>query len=131
LAYHLAPPLRLRGQLNMARLHRAIGQLHRRHGTLRTTYHDRGSQRIQKVHGSFEHVYAEVDASSGEEDDLVNLAQREFGLPFDLTQAPSHVTLYRRASDDHLLLCGCCSTRALHRLQALHLRPARQLTGSF
>jgi hypothetical protein len=103
-AYHLALPLRVRGPLNAARLRRAIEQLHRRHATLRTTYHEYAGHRIQRVHGSFEPIYAEVDASSANEDDLVNLAQREFLRPFDLTQAPSQVALYRRASEDHLLL---------------------------
>jgi amino acid adenylation domain-containing protein len=102
--YNLAYPQRIRGPLDRGRLRQVVEQLHARHETLRTTYHEQGNQPIQRVHEHFEPIFTEIDSSGMGADDLLELAQLEQQRPFDLTQAPSHVTLYCNSPQDHVLL---------------------------
>ncbi len=102
--YNLAYPQRIRGALDRERVRLVVEQLHARHGTLRTTYHERGTAPIQRVHEDFEPIYAEVDSRGVSADDLTELIQLEQQQPLDLTRASSQVRLYCNSPEDHVLI---------------------------
>ena len=103
-AYHSAMPMRLRGPLDPAALERAFAELHRRHPSLRTTYHGRGAEAFQRVHETFEPLFLHHDATSLGDAALLQLVEADYRRPFDLTRGVIRASLYRRGPDEHVLL---------------------------
>jgi mycobactin peptide synthetase MbtE len=101
---------RLTGDVDAARLHRAVDEVARRHSVLRTTYHaDQDGEPRATVHDELPPGWAEHDLSQMSEQGrrlrLEVLAQREFAAPFDLTAAsPLRITLARIAADEYVML---------------------------
>ncbi|MGH3961571.1 amino acid adenylation domain-containing protein [Mycobacterium sp.] len=103
-SYHLA------GDVDVARLHRAVDAVAVRHPVLRTTYHttDDGDP-YPVVHDDLGPAWTEHDLSGLAEQArqlrLEVLAQREFRRPFDLTaDSPLRITVVRLGAGELMLL---------------------------
>ena len=100
--------LRLRGELDVAALSRALSGLVARHESLRTTFESVGGRGVQVVHPPYEvelpvlDLVGLVDEERGTELDRV-LAQ-EARRPFDLVAGPlMRVGLVRLGAQEHVL----------------------------
>jgi amino acid adenylation domain-containing protein len=110
-AYNVHVVLRLEGALVVASLERALGEVMRRHDTLRTTFIEVDDAPAQIV-APFTGFTLPVDDVSGltvpERDAEVHRRVREHALqPFDLGDGPLlRAALLRVRADDHILLLG-------------------------
>ncbi|HEX3788439.1 MAG TPA: non-ribosomal peptide synthase/polyketide synthase [Pseudonocardiaceae bacterium] len=101
--YHSALALRLRGALDPAALHTAIGRLVARHESLRTTIDERDGVGRQTVHPPVEVPLPVVDLAAADELDAV--LEAEYRRPFDLRRGPLFRTLLVGLSaTEHVLL---------------------------
>jgi amino acid adenylation domain-containing protein len=107
--YNIPVALRIGGALNPAALERALGEVVRRHESLRTTFHEAGNAPVQAI--------APFDGFSLAVDDLTSLdaeereaeamrrAADDAARPFDLAAGPLfRASLLKLAADDHVLL---------------------------
>ncbi|PWK30145.1 condensation domain-containing protein, partial [Cupriavidus plantarum] len=101
-AYHLAGMLRLRGALDVSVLQAAFDALVSRHESLRTTFHERDGEAVQRVHAPFS---VSIPLDDVTEATLTGHVDAEATAPFDLAHGPlMRVRLLRLATDDHVLL---------------------------
>jgi amino acid adenylation domain-containing protein/thioester reductase-like protein len=108
-AYHITSALRLRGDLNMDALQRALNSLIQRHESLRTRFGDVGGELFQRIAPDARFPLRVVDAAQlGKEqleeylrDQKRDEAFERFDLAGDL---PVRGRLIRIAADEHLLL---------------------------
>jgi amino acid adenylation domain-containing protein len=110
-AYNMSPALRLRGELDAAALERALGELVRRHESLRTHFPEVDGAPVQRVEPWTGWTLRVEDLSEEDEDrreaGLVRRATAAAWAPFDLERGPLfRATLLRLADDDHALLLG-------------------------
>ncbi|MEM9455614.1 MAG: amino acid adenylation domain-containing protein [Myxococcota bacterium] len=110
-APHVAFALRLRGDLHVDALRRALHALVRRHPVLRTTYaHHQGGpvQRVQPVTGSCREpfdVFERVCAQGWDDDQLRVGIRDAHHRPFDLERGPVlRAVLFERDEHEHVLL---------------------------
>ncbi|WP_345327445.1 amino acid adenylation domain-containing protein, partial [Kitasatospora aburaviensis] len=105
--YTAALAWRVAGELDPARLDRALGQLAARHESLRTTFPLVDAQPVQRVDAApavtaVRHDLRGLDDPYGE---AVRQAAEELHRPFDLAAGPLvRVTLWRTGADEHLLV---------------------------
>ncbi|HEX2207374.1 MAG TPA: non-ribosomal peptide synthase/polyketide synthase [Longimicrobium sp.] len=107
--YNLAAALRLGGALHVPALERALGEIVRRHETLRTTFADVGGTPVQVIapFAGFTLPVEDLSAlDAGARDAEVRRRATQEGLrPFDLAAGPLfRAGLLRLAGDDHVLL---------------------------
>ncbi|MET0400339.1 MAG: amino acid adenylation domain-containing protein, partial [Longimicrobiaceae bacterium] len=107
-AYNMAGALRLRGALDAAALRAALGELARRHETLRTTFADRGGVPVQVIHPAAPVPLPLLDLralpAGAREAEAERLAGAEALRPFDLARGPLlRCSLLRLDRDDHVL----------------------------
>ncbi|MET0896290.1 MAG: amino acid adenylation domain-containing protein [Mycobacterium sp.] len=101
---------RITGEVDVTRLHGAVGAVAQRHSVLRTTYTaDENGEPRAVVHSDLQPGWAEHDLSDLAEHArklrLEVLAQREFAAPFDLTtDAPLRITVVRTSPDEVVML---------------------------
>ncbi len=100
---------RVTGDVDVARLHRAVDAVALRHPVLRTTYEtDSAGDPYPVIHDDLRPAWAEHDLSGLAEQArrlrLEVLAQRQFRQPFDLTQDSPLRIEAARVSDDELML---------------------------
>ncbi len=108
--YNLAGAARVRGDLDVEALARALQTLSGRHPALRTTYEDRSGEPWAKVHERLAVDFREMGAP---EADLPDLLRAEAFRPFDLTTGPLlRVRVWRPVDGDPVLLL------AIHHLAA-------------
>ncbi|HEX5715361.1 MAG TPA: amino acid adenylation domain-containing protein, partial [Thermoanaerobaculia bacterium] len=103
-AYHILGAARIAGQLDVDALRRAFQALVDRHPALRTTYHARAGEPVQRVHETMAvgFLYEKAEGLAGEE--LAAQLRREAYRPFDLENGPLlRVTLMRTAPGEHAL----------------------------
>lgn len=103
-AYTITYAGRIRGELDVPALERAVQALVDRHATLRTTYVERDGQPVQLVHPRWPVRIARHHLGPGpaELDDWI---RRETDRPFDLYTGPVlRVTLLERTPTEHVLL---------------------------
>ncbi|ANZ40483.1 hypothetical protein BBK82_35190 [Lentzea guizhouensis] len=102
---YLSPSLlRLRGQLDVDALNRALTALVARHESLRTTFDGVDGHGVQVVHPPQPVEVPVLDVPGGE-DGLHEVLVRESTRPFDLARGPLlRPVLLRVAEDDHVLL---------------------------
>jgi amino acid adenylation domain-containing protein len=109
-AYNVFFTVRIASGLNTLALRRAFEQLILRHSSLRTTYLSQSGMPVQNIDDDllvFEKAgfFEEIDASAWKESELRNRLIEESHRPFELEKGPVfRVLLYKRASDDHILL---------------------------
>ncbi len=99
-SYNIPQVLKIDGRLNVKQIEASIQNLIMRHEILRTTYHMRGEQLVQKVHNhyNFELDYQENSHAITEE-------MKAFIRPFDLSRLPMiHTKLIRQSDTGYLLL---------------------------
>ncbi|HYP54052.1 MAG TPA: condensation domain-containing protein, partial [Pyrinomonadaceae bacterium] len=105
--YNISFAVRLAGDLNVAVLERALGEVVRRHEVLRASFPTVGGQAAQVVApaGAFRLRFAELDAEDDAEESLRQLATEEARRPFDLATGPLvRVTLVRLGEREHAAL---------------------------
>lgn len=93
--YHTPVMLELRGNVDEARLQKAIEDFMQRHEALRTSFHLVDDELVQKVHSQVDLPWKVFHAESRDE---VNQIAETFISPFDLEKAP----LFRVALIHHL-----------------------------
>jgi hypothetical protein len=109
-SFHIPLGLRLTGRLNHAALEQTLGEIIRRHESLRTVFpavDHRPLQVIQEPRRFYLPV-ADLTAVRAEEREpqAARLAQQETLRRFDLAKGPLvRPTLLRLAADEHLLIC--------------------------
>jgi amino acid adenylation domain-containing protein len=107
--YNVSGALRLRGQLDLAVLERAIDEVVRRHEALRTTFEDVGGEPTQRIHPWMDVPLPLEDLTSvaeGSRDERAReLARAEAIRPFDLVHGPLLRTrLFKLAPEEHELV---------------------------
>ena len=108
-AYNLPAALRLRGRLQARTLERALGEIVRRHESLRTVFLERGGEPLQAVLPPAPHPLPRVDLGALPEEagerELLRLAAAETARPFDLERGPLlRSTLVRLGAREHAVL---------------------------
>ena len=105
-AYHIPWRLRLRGQLDVGGLRRALERIVARHEVLRTTFALADGEPVQRIAPVEESRFllAERDLSGEPEEEVRRLVAEEAGRPFDLERGPLvRGLLVRLGEDDHVL----------------------------
>ncbi|MET0397113.1 MAG: amino acid adenylation domain-containing protein [Longimicrobiaceae bacterium] len=108
-AYTVAAPLHLRGPLRAGLLERALDEVVRRHGSLRTTFTTLGEEPVQVVAPPAAFILPLADLASlpapEREREARRLAAEEADRPFDLAAGPLfRARLLRLGAEDHVLL---------------------------
>jgi amino acid adenylation domain-containing protein len=104
-AYNLPGALRLRGQLDVPALERALTEVVRRHESLRTRIETRGDEPVQVVSPPSPFRVPIVDRPHASDDDLAELVTEEGSRPFDLARGPLfRALLVRVGEEDYALL---------------------------
>jgi amino acid adenylation domain-containing protein len=102
-AYVVHTALRIRGRLDAAALERAVGELVRRHESLRTTFAEREGV-LEQVIAPFAGLSLPVDEVEGLEA-VRTLAAEDAAAPFDLAAGPLfRPRLMRLGAEEHVLL---------------------------
>ena len=102
LAYNNAVALRLRGELDVAALHRALREVVGRHEVLRTTFHAGEHGPVQLVHPA---AAVDLPVQPATPDDVAALACAHAREPFALDAGPLlRARLLRLAGTEHVLL---------------------------
>ncbi len=110
-AYNVAWPLRLRGAPDTGALERALGEIVRRHESLRTVFRETGGAPVQ-VAEPFGGFALRTDDLSGlgdaeREAEMRRRVAAEASRPFDLAAGPLfRAVLLRLGEQDHVLLLG-------------------------
>jgi hypothetical protein len=107
--YHCAAALRVEGDLDVAALERALGEVQRRHEVLRSVFPTLDGRPLQLVRPATPLRLAVQDLSAlpheQREPAAVRLAQDEAQRPFDLAQGPlMRAGLLHLAARDHVIL---------------------------
>jgi amino acid adenylation domain-containing protein len=102
-AYNLCSAFRVRGEIDIDRLRRAIDSVVSRHRLLRSSFRETKGAVVQEIHTTSAIEVQQIDAGTG---DLETAAAHESRRPFDLTTGPLlRVGLVRQqASREQLLL---------------------------
>jgi amino acid adenylation domain-containing protein/non-ribosomal peptide synthase protein (TIGR01720 family) len=109
-AYNMLGAVRLRGDLAVAALERALSEVVRRHEALRTTFPAVDGRPFQRI---AEPRPLPLDVLDVPEDDVARVLGEESAYPFDLAEGPLlRARLLRVAPDDHVLVL------ALHHIVA-------------
>ncbi|MEW5925850.1 MAG: amino acid adenylation domain-containing protein [Gemmatimonadota bacterium] len=108
-AYNLPAALRLRGRLDARTLEAALGEIVRRHESLRTVFLERGGEPLQAVLPPAPLPLPLVDlgalAEEARERELLRLAGEETARPFDLERGPLlRSALVRLGAREHAVL---------------------------
>lgn len=108
-AFNIPEGWRLRGPLHHAGLQWALGELVRRHETLRTSFENQDGEPIQVIHSAMATCLPIVDLSEcpheRQKAELERLVQAEAQRPFDLHQAPLwRAVLFRLSPEDHFFM---------------------------
>ncbi|HEX6747477.1 MAG TPA: amino acid adenylation domain-containing protein [Longimicrobium sp.] len=105
-AYNLPAAYRIRGALDAPALERALGEIVRRHETLRTRIETRGDDEpVQVVDPADDFHLPIIEKPEIADDELRRIATDEAARPFDLARGPLfRAMLVRIAADDHALL---------------------------
>ncbi|MBZ5520985.1 MAG: amino acid adenylation domain-containing protein [Acidobacteriia bacterium] len=107
--YHIPEALRLRGELNVEVLKRAVNAVVTRHESLRTRFLQEDGEPVQVIEPALEIDLPVVDLSLLDEDarrEAVRAAQaEEWQMPFDLSRGPLlRMRLLRLGPCEHILL---------------------------
>jgi amino acid adenylation domain-containing protein len=108
-AYNLPSAVRVRAELDPEHVRRAVNEVVRRHGALRTRFEQRGEEAVQVVE-PYRPVAVPLDDLSAlpeaeREAALARIAHHEANAPFDLAQGPPfRARIVRMGEDDHALL---------------------------
>jgi len=107
-SYNVPQAVRLKGELGIEALERALSKVVRRHEVLRTRFVSVGGEPRQEVLPAADVKLAVTDlrkiAGSDQEAELERLVREEAQVPFDLSRGPVlRAVLYQLAEDEHIL----------------------------
>ncbi len=106
-AYNLPLPLRLSGELDVAALRAAIGDVAERHESLRTTFPDTADGPYQLIHPaqeSFAGIYSEIEVRNTPEA-IADELRRHALAGFDVTgELPLRIVLLHISDTEHILM---------------------------
>jgi amino acid adenylation domain-containing protein len=106
--YNLPSAFRLKGELDIDALERAVNEIVRRHEPTRTTFHAEAGEPVQKILAELQvSLQPLVDLSerpaAEREAELLERLRVEAASSFDLVRGPLvHASLYRLAKDEHV-----------------------------
>ncbi|MBE9033576.1 non-ribosomal peptide synthetase [aff. Roholtiella sp. LEGE 12411] len=104
-AYNVAFTARICSHLNIAALQQAFQKLVNRHPTLRTTFAQKDGEPFQQVHEYQEVDFENIDASSGNEDELTSQVIAAYQRPFNLEKGNLlRVNLFTCSEDNYVIL---------------------------
>jgi amino acid adenylation domain-containing protein len=108
-AYTISTGLRLHGELKVAALEQALGEIVRRHEALRTVFSAYRGQPVQRILAAASILLPEIDLSAlpAPQAAAAELAASEIQRPFDLSGRCGlllRINLFRLAPAEHLLL---------------------------
>jgi amino acid adenylation domain-containing protein len=104
-AYNYAFSARIRSELDVAALRRAMQVIVDRHAILRTTYALQDGEPVQRVHCHWTVPFSVVDASGWSDEELDRRVNECAHRPFDLERGPVfRVDLFTRSPREHVLL---------------------------
>ena len=108
-SYNIPSAMRLRGNLNIDALEKAIKEIIRRHESLRTTFKDVAGKPVQVISEDINFKLEQLDISHFPEEDrqaeALRLAKAEAATPFDLANGPLiRARLIKLADDDYAML---------------------------
>jgi len=108
-AYNIPASVRLHGPLNKAALRWSIGELVRRHESLRTTFTKADGQPRQVIHASLEPLWTDEDLRAlpqeMREQRALELATAEARRPFVLDRGPLlRILIIQMGEEDHVLV---------------------------
>jgi amino acid adenylation domain-containing protein len=104
-AYNVAFTARICSCLNISALQQAFQKLVNRHPTLRTTFAQKDSEPFQQVHEYQEVDFENIDASSGNEDELISQVIAAYQRPFDLEKGNLlRVNLFTCSENNYVIL---------------------------
>ncbi|MBW4575237.1 MAG: amino acid adenylation domain-containing protein [Aphanothece sp. CMT-3BRIN-NPC111] len=88
--YHIAAAIRVKGQLNVAALEKALNEIIKRHEVLRTNFIEVDGQPVQVIHQSLEFKLSLLDLTPlpNPESQIQKFLLEESQRPFDLAQSP-------------------------------------------
>jgi amino acid adenylation domain-containing protein len=102
-AYHIPIAIRLEGALDRGALGKALGEIARRHETLRTTFEVQNGQPVQVAHSQMDFALSNRDLRTAP-DMLARLLTEDACVPFDLTRGPLwRAKLLHLDHEDHVL----------------------------
>src|SRR5262245_53301210 len=84
-AYNVGFAVRIRSDIDVPALRRALQELITRHATLRTTFPKRDRDPVQEIHKRQELCFEEIDASHWTWDELTMQVSDAYKRPFNLT----------------------------------------------
>ena len=100
-SFNMSSNVRLRGQLDVEALQRALQRVVRRHAILRTTYHQQQGEARQRIH---EQSTPSLPLQVVDEAQWAQAAHELATRPFDLSvEAPLRAVLYRLGEQEHVL----------------------------
>src|SRR5262249_3505299 len=107
--YNMPRGVRLRGELNLAALERALSELVRRHEALRTTFRELHGEPVQVIGNPEPFTITVADLSrlpeATREEETRRLIREEVQRPFDLATGPlMRARLLRLSQEEHVLL---------------------------
>ncbi len=103
--FNLAYAVRIRSEFDKDKLQQSFQVLVDRHTSLRTTFHMKDGQPIQRIHPDMPAFFYEEDVSEWTEQQLKKRLDEEVLRHFDLENGPlMRVFLFRKAEKDHILL---------------------------
>ncbi len=104
-AYNVIFSARIRSQVDIPGLGRALQALIERHPALRTTYTTRESRPVQQINEQMQVDFENTDASAWSQNELNNHLVEEARRPFNLEQGPVlRVNLFTQSATEHILL---------------------------
>lgn len=104
-AYNVAFTVRVRSNIDVPAMQRAIQQLVDRHEPLRTTFGVRDGKPVQMIHRRTSAQLEEIDCTGCDDTTLYQRVVDAYHRPFSLEDGPIlRACLFTRASDDHVLL---------------------------
>ena len=106
-AYHIPAIIRIGGRLDVKALEQTLGELVRRHETLRTTFRVVEGEPVQSIGPSFDVELPVIDLSAMPEDkraaEAVRLSSEQAQRGFDLSKGPLlRAALLRLAEEEHV-----------------------------
>jgi len=101
---------RLRGDLDVSALERAVNAVVARHEALRTTFEVEDLRPVQVIHDEMPITFRRLDLralpEAEREPEMVRLATEEIRRPMDITRGPLlRVALIRMAEREHVMVC--------------------------
>ena len=103
-AYNIYGTLRIRGTFDLAAIDKMFAQLIDRHAVLRTTFHEKDGQPVERVHKEGTIPVHVEDASGLSDDQLRRRMVEEAVRPFDLESGPMLRIFVFQRDGEHFLL---------------------------